>query len=250
MTKSAILIDGGYFLKRLPSVRPDIDCDDASAVCKAIQKLINSHLKQINKTEGAANHWALLYRSFFYDAPPYLDRGHLPRSGRAIDYARTAQAQFRLALHTALKRMPKMAVRLGEIRPDPDSLWALKPAALRALLKKERKFDDLTDDDFRPTFRQKAVDMRIGLDIASITLKRQADIITLVTGDSDFVPAAKLARREGVTFILDPLWRGVNNKDLFEHIDGLRSGVPRPSPKAKAQQTAPHPAPEPPRHNA
>jgi uncharacterized LabA/DUF88 family protein len=43
--------------------------------------------------------------------------------------------------------------------------------------------------------------MRIGLDIASMTLKRQVDTVILVTGDSDFVPAAKLARREGVEFL-------------------------------------------------
>lgn len=69
--------------------------------------------------------------------------------------------------------------------------------------------------------------MRIGLDIASITLKQQADTIILVSGDSDFVPAAKLARREGVIFILDPLWQKVSN-DLLEHIDGLRSGFYNP----------------------
>lgn len=69
--------------------------------------------------------------------------------------------------------------------------------------------------------------MRIGLDIASLTLKRQADIIILVSGDADFVPAAKLARREGVRFVLDPLWQDVSS-DLFEHIDSLTSGLPRP----------------------
>ena len=69
--------------------------------------------------------------------------------------------------------------------------------------------------------------MRIGLDIASITLKRQANVIILVAGDADFVPAAKLARREGVHFILDPLWRNVSD-DLFRHIDGLRSGFYKP----------------------
>ena len=73
--------------------------------------------------------------------------------------------------------------------------------------------------------------MRIGLDIASITLKKQANTIVLVSGDSDFVPAAKLARREGVTFILDPLWQNVS-PDLFEHIDGLRSGFPNPKREA------------------
>jgi uncharacterized LabA/DUF88 family protein len=42
------------------------------------------------------------------------------------------------------------------------------------------------------------------LDIASVAYKRQADQIVLVAGDADFVPAAKLARREGIDFILDP----------------------------------------------
>ena len=69
--------------------------------------------------------------------------------------------------------------------------------------------------------------MRIGLDIASITLKRQADVIILVSGDADFVPASKLARREGAKFILDPLWQDIP-ADLFEHIDGLRSGFHKP----------------------
>ena len=69
--------------------------------------------------------------------------------------------------------------------------------------------------------------MRIGLDIASITLKRHADVIVLVSGDSDFVPAAILARREGVQFVPDPLWQDVS-PDLLEHIDGLRSGFFKP----------------------
>lgn len=75
--------------------------------------------------------------------------------------------------------------------------------------------------------RQKAVDMKIGLDIASLTLKKQVENIVLVAGDADFVPAAKLARREGVRIILDPLWRSVAS-DLFEHIDMLYSGFPNP----------------------
>ncbi|WP_425044648.1 NYN domain-containing protein [Primorskyibacter sp. S87] len=232
MTKVAILIDGGYFLKRLRTVRPKTDTNDATAVCRDISRLVSSHLKQINKVERVPHARSLLYRSFFYDARPYLDKGHLPVSSKGIDYSKTDRARFHLDLHDNLRRTSNMAVRLGEVRRDPDSLWELKPAVLRDLLKKKRDFDDLTDDEFRPTFRQKAVDMRIGLDIASITLKRQADIIVLVAGDSDFVPAAKLARREGVKFVLDPLWRKVD-ENLFEHIDGLRSGFPKPTPKTE-----------------
>ena len=46
--------------------------------------------------------------------------------------------------------------------------------------------------------------------------------IILISGDSDFVSAAKLARREGIDFILDPLGAPIK-PDLFEHIDGLRT---------------------------
>jgi uncharacterized LabA/DUF88 family protein len=64
--------------------------------------------------------------------------------------------------------------------------------------------------------------MRIGIDITTLTLKKQVDTIVLVTGDSDFVPAAKVARREGVEFILDPMRQAVND-DLHEHVDGVIS---------------------------
>jgi len=81
---------------------------------------------------------------------------------------------------------------------------------------------DLTEADVKYEVRQKGVDMRIGLDIASMAFKKQVDQIILVAGDSDFVPAAKLARREGLDFILDPMWASIRD-DLHEHIDGLRS---------------------------
>ena len=55
--------------------------------------------------------------------------------------------------------------------------------------------------------KQKGVDMRIGVDIASLAYKKQVNQIILIAGDSDFVPAAKLARREGIDFVLDPLGR-------------------------------------------
>lgn len=78
----------------------------------------------------------------------------------------------------------------------------------------------LQGPDIKPDITQKGVDMRIGLDIASLAFKRQVKRIVLVSGDSDFVPAAKLARREGVDFILDPMGMKIRGQ-LFEHIDGL-----------------------------
>jgi hypothetical protein len=42
------------------------------------------------------------------------------------------------------------------------------------------------------TVRQKGVDICIGVDVASLSFKKQVDKIVLFAGDADFVPAAKL----------------------------------------------------------
>ena len=60
----------------------------------------------------------------------------------------------------------------------------------------------------------------------SLSFKKQVDRIILISGDSDFVPAAKQARREGIDFILDPM-RSPIKDDLFEHIDGMRTKAPK-----------------------
>ncbi|BCZ19190.1 hypothetical protein NHP190012_08320 [Helicobacter sp. NHP19-012] len=47
--------------------------------------------------------------------------------------------------------------------------------------------------------------MKIGPDIASLAIKKQVEKIVLVANDSDFVPAIKFAKREGVIVQLDSL---------------------------------------------
>ena len=227
MVKTAILIDGGYLLKRLPMVRPDIDMREPDSVAQSVHQLVRGHLKQLNEVHRVPNYLQLLYRTFYYDARPYTRKAHTPVGDRPVDYARTPQALFRRHLFHILRGYPNLAVRLGEVRKDRNRSWILDAFPQKRLLRGHIGVGDLTDDDFSPALRQTGVDMRIGLDIASISLKRQADVIVLVSGDSDFVPAAKLARREGVQFVLDPLWQDVS-PDLLEHIDGLRSGFYKP----------------------
>lgn len=224
--KVAILIDGGFFLKRLPTVRGDVVHDDPQSVDRAIGQLVYNNLLQLHKDHAAKTPHELLYRCFYYDAIPYKKRGHLPISNRSIDYSKTVEAVFRNPLFDCLRKRPSFAVRLGKV--ERERAWVLKDLSQKNLIRGLKNASDLTDDDFSPGFRQKAVDMRLGLDIASITLKKQADTLILITGDADFVPAAKLARREGVRIILDPLWQSVK-PELFEHIDGLRSGFRKPT---------------------
>ena len=234
MYRVAIFIDGGYFLRRLPAVRRDVVSTDANSVSRAIVQLINSHLKQLNKVYGSGDwrnrsgDWRkLLYRAFYYDARPYGGKRHKPVTGQAVNYAITEQALFRTNLFELLRRQPNMMLRLGEVRKDSDRSWILKSAPQKAVLTERRTVAELQDSDFAPALRQKGVDMMLGIDMASIVLKRHANIVVLVSGDADFVPAAKLARREGARFILDPLWRNVA-RDLAEHVDGVTSGFPRP----------------------
>jgi len=226
MIKVAILIDGGYLLKRLPVVRPDVDPTHPADVTRSIWHLVRSHLDQLNEVWRAPDANQLLYRTFFYDARPYGRKAHKPVSGEAVDFARTEQARFRGRLLDALRSSRNVAVRLGEVRGEVGRSWVLRADAQKALLNGQRAPADLTDGDFTLAVRQKGVDMRIGLDIASLALKRQVDTIILVAGDADFVPAAKLARREGLRFVRDPLWQNVP-ADLNEHIDGLTGGFPR-----------------------
>lgn len=223
--KTAVLVDGGFFLRRFPHIFPTKMGNDPDIVARAVLGLAVDHVRRLERTRND------LYRIFFYDCPPLTKKLHLPISGKPIDMAKTEPARFRLALHEALKRQRKIALRLGRLSDFAD--WQLKPAVLKQLRKRERDWAQLSDEDFEPGVRQKAVDMKIGLDIASLAYKHQVDQIVLVAGDADFVPAAKLARREGIDFILDPLWSAVP-ADLHEHIDGLQSVCPRPGTRTAA----------------
>lgn len=224
MIKTAILIDGAYFLKRLPGLVPDADLASPEAIANLLEELIRGHLERLNETWGVADCYQLLYRGFYYDARPSGRRIRTPVSRGQYQHSATKEARFRMRLFKALHGRRYFAVRLGEVGVTP--AWLLRRETRDRLLAGDATALPLSDADFVPSLRQKGVDMRIGLDIASITLKRQADTIVLVSGDTDFVPAAKLARREGAKFFLDPLGRTVS-PTLFEHIDGLLDGLSR-----------------------
>lgn len=226
-TVTAVMVDAAFFLERARRIFGKLVPEEAA------RRLHGMALDHLNDGQGG-HRVARLYRIFVYDAPPAAWKGHQPVSKQAIDLSETATAKWRRAFHEKLRGMRKVALRLGEI-PTSHVRWELRPDALKDLLNKRRGWDQLTDDDFRLSLRQKGVDIRLGLDIASVVFKAQVNQIVLVSGDADFVPAAKLARREGVDFILDPMWATIRPQ-LFEHIDGLRSVCPRPGAKPDEEQ--------------
>ncbi len=223
MTRVSIHIDGGYFLKRLPDINRNLN-KDPDSVSKALDFIVSGHLNKLNETYQYANPFSMLYRVFYYDARPFGNAQTRPVSGQRIDFSRTDEALFRKSLHELIRQKRKYALRLGKVVKE--SGWCLSEQAGRDLRDGRLSVKDISDEHFRLGLRQKGVDMRMGIDMTSIALKKQANIIILVTGDSDFVPAAKLARREGIEIILDPMWRSVK-PELHEHIDGLFSGLRR-----------------------
>ncbi len=107
---------------------------------------------------------------------------------------------------------------LSEVLSDPK---AADPDKTAAALRSLGAWTSLAEDDVQLPLRQKGVDMRIGLDITTMTLKRQVE-----TGRQGLHPGRQDCSPRGVEFILDPMWQSVEN-DLMEHIDGLSSGLDR-----------------------
>ena len=198
--KVAILLDGGFVKKKLQQQHTRFPTtQDVVEVCTLV----------MGKQRLAGT---TLFRAFYYDAPPYEGRSRNPINQAVLDFSGTAQARQNRALIDALELEPDFAVRRGEI---VHTGWKLGRAALRALGWNPRA---ITAHDLVPDMQQKGVDIRIGLDIALISLKRIVDILVLVTGDSDFIPVMKFARKEGLKVYLETLGHSVR-RELKAHAD-------------------------------
>lgn len=213
---TAVFIDGAFFVKRLRHYLPKDEHYNAN---KFADIAFTMSLRHLQLRQGQQKSDDELYRIFFYDCPPLTKKLHYPISKKPLDLSKSDEAIFRTNLHQALIKKRKLALRLGRLA-DYGGSWRLKASSQKALLSGQKVWDKLSDDDFAIDITQKGVDMRIGVDIATVSLKAQVNRIVLIAGDSDFVPAAKLARREGVDFVLDAMHQPIAD-DLFEHIDGL-----------------------------
>lgn len=174
-----------------------------------------------------------LYRIFYYDCLPLGKKVHNPISKKVVDFSKTDEYVFRTDLLEALKRKRKVALRIGTLKDNHN--WQIYPGRVKELLAGKKSLEDLTENEIYLDVQQKGIDMKIGVDIATLALKGFVDTIVLFSGDSDFVPAAKLARREGIDFILDPMQANVEPQ-LFEHVDGITSLGPFNGRKKAAKE--------------
>ena len=208
MRKVVFMIDGWFMRKKIFALKAfHYDGPNIRNYCR-------SHLREND----------YLYRIFYYDTGPLEKTGHNPITKEMINFSKTPVAIAQRKLFESIKHTPNFALRLGST-VWRNKAWILNPDKLKTLLKKEISVDDITEYDVSPHIEQKAVDMKIGLDIALIAIKKLADLLIIITGDADIVPALKFARREGMQVGLDPL-RNHIQPELSEHVDFIATKIP------------------------
>ncbi len=211
--RAAILLDGGFVKKKLGKKLHRFPSTDDVMQLRA-DIMAHERLRGLS-----------LFRVFFYDAPPFEGRANNPIDQSVVNFSETVQAGQNRALLEALEMLPDFAVRRGNIIQTG---WKLGSAALRNLSQSQRAIEAR---DIVPDMKQKGVDLRIGLDIATLSLRRIVDTVVLVTGDSDLVPAMKFARREGLRVYLQALGHRVR-RELKAHADFV---LPYPVASAPAR---------------
>lgn len=213
--KVAILLDGGYVIARLRRSY------GRSPTLADINHLVADLGKPIS---GAAPR---LYRALFYNADPFRGVVTNPISGVTTDFSKTQVARRNEQLMMGIALSRDFALRRGELSFNG---WRIGESATRAFKKDPAK--TLEARDLVPDIVQKGVDVRIGLDVAALALKRLVDTVILVTGDADMIPAMRLARREGLQVGLCALGFSGIRAELRAAADFVLDWKPRKRPNS------------------
>ena len=179
---TAILIDGAFLRKKFHAAfKKDISAPN-------IEKFAKELLERFNFSKMD------LHRIYYYDCSPCTAKSSTPVTNHAFLFEKTTQYSYGKQLLSDIKKLDFFAVREGTLQ---FSGWKLKKSAYNKT--------PLDDEDFEPELHQKGVDIKIGLDLAWISYNKIAEHVIFVTGDSDFIPAIKTARRNGIFIYLATL---------------------------------------------
>jgi uncharacterized LabA/DUF88 family protein len=146
-----------------------------------------------------------LIRVLYYDCRPYQGEAALPVTGEPYMFKSGGGWLDELASRDYF------AVRTGLLKFRG---WKPKMMPVPA--------SGLSDQDFRPDFEQKGVDLKIGLDIVKIIETRAADRLILVSSDTDLIPALDLARNSGLQVIGVDFPNGPLHGEILSHFDLVR----------------------------
>jgi len=213
--KVAILIDGGFYTQRFKELNKPQKASTTTTTTqqhqnhyhtiipqkKDVERLITDIMIAIQKKtgQGATD---FLYRAYWYDCMPFKDVVKSADGKSDKDYGKGKVYADKLKFINSLKEIDQFALRLGQLSFTGWKLDVHNPTSPP-----------------KPDFRQKGVDMKIGLDMAWMASNKTVQKIVLVTGDSDFISPIKFVRREGLLVYLYPMQQRRLKADLKEHCD-------------------------------
>lgn len=205
LKKVAIIVDGQFLMHRIKDALNETKYPTADE----ISLLLNDLAKNTDEE---------VYRIFFYQGEHSKQKTEKPISKTEVEFKDSEIAKYSTELLATLSKKELMAVRVGDTRFRG---WKLKKWVQNKFITSQFN-EKLSDDHFTPEFQQKGVDIKIGLDVAWLASKRLVDRIILVTGDSDFVPAIKFARREGLQVVILKIGPKKIHETLEIHSDFIR----------------------------
>jgi uncharacterized LabA/DUF88 family protein len=160
--KTALLIDGGWFCKALSKI---LQMPSGWPSAPHVIKNAKSSLRQDEE----------LFRIFYYDCEP-LDREVTnPIDRSRVDYRTMPAYSARKQFFFDLGQTDYVALRRGELKARG---WEFSRNYRQGLLP-GGPAPAPGPRDVYPNFEQKGVDMRIGIDVATLSLKKTVERIIL-----------------------------------------------------------------------
>lgn len=197
--KIAILIDGGFF-DAVNKNKTDGQFPTAYHVKQEVE-----HTMQLIRAKtliDSENIKDVLFRVYFYDAQPFNGKKTSPQ-GDEYDFTLSKSYIAKTELLNELARTDKFCLRLGML-----SFAGWQP----------RINEDGALIGYRPSFRQKGVDIKVGMDMVWIATHKVVDKIAIISGDSDFIDPIEFAKREGIQVYLNHMGLKVRD-ELIQSCD-------------------------------
>lgn len=204
MKKTAILLDGEFFSIALRHHLSLTRRPTADEIYQHACMLADPTTEEV-------------WRIFYYDSYSSGGRAWHPVTKKVMELSDLPPAKARARFLNELGQMDLIALRCGQTRFRG---WRLSDRYLSQLTHGTLRRPEAQDYELR--FEQKGVDMRIGIDVATLALNRSVDRIIVVTNDTDLIPALKAARRWGVQVVLAQIGSFNVHPDLVEDADFRR----------------------------
>lgn len=187
--KVNVLIDGGFLEQALRKQKKTLSVAE-------VETIVNEAVSNLQTKIGEAYNLSL-FRVLYYDCLPF-DGIKIRPDGKEIDFSKSSTFLRKNTFLNDIAKHDRYGLRVGQLS---FRIWG-----------------EPSEGVYNPIFQQKGVDMKFGLDIAVMSMKKIVDVIIIIAGDSDFTAPLKVARKEGVLVAIQPLGLPVKD-ELIKHSD-------------------------------